>query len=78
MFTINSYGVQQTVTTFTLTSYGKHIRNVTFTVKSYGKHLSHLAANILIIRDTSNYFRRNLPNFLQQVLSFYANLKRKP
>jgi len=58
MFTINRYGVQQTVTTFTLTSYSKHIRNVTFTVKSYGKHLSHLAANILNISDTTNYFQR--------------------
>jgi len=64
-----------TFTTFTLTSYGKHIRNVTFTVKSYGKHLSHLAANILIIHDTSNYFQRIEKKFafMQTVSAEIAN-----
>jgi len=58
MFTINSYGVHITITTFTITLYGKHIHDNTLTVNSYGKHPPHLAANILIIHDTSNYFQR--------------------
>jgi len=58
MFTINRYGVRLTITTFTPTSCGKHIRNVTFTVNSYGKHPPYLAANILNISDTTNYFQR--------------------
>jgi len=57
MFTIKCYSVHYTITMFTLTSYGKHIRSITFTANSYGKHSPYLAANILIIRNSTNYFQ---------------------